>query len=56
MFKSNDFLPEGKDVIHTHFGRIEDLRKDNSTNQNNDQLGYTDAEVCRYKTLITVFC
>lgn len=41
----DDFLPQGKDVIHTHFGRIEDLRKDNSTNQNNDQLGYTDAEV-----------
>lgn len=25
----------------THFGRIEDLRPDNTTNQNTDQLGYT---------------
>lgn len=25
----------------THFGRIEDLRPDNTTNANNDQLGYT---------------
>ncbi len=31
--------------IGTHFGRIEDLRTDNTTNQNNDQLGYTDAPV-----------
>ncbi|KAJ3098797.1 hypothetical protein HDU97_003713 [Phlyctochytrium planicorne] len=41
----NDFLPAGKDVIHTHFGRIEDLRTDNTTNSNTDQLGYTDAAV-----------
>ena len=32
-------------VIPTHFGRIEDLRTDNTTNQNTDQLGYTDAAV-----------
>ena len=32
-------------VIETHFGRIEDLRTDNTTNQNTDQLGYTDAPV-----------
>jgi len=35
----------GLRVIGTHFGRIEDLRTDNSTNANNDQLGYTDAPV-----------
>eukprot|EP01087_Luapelamoeba_hula_P024559 TRINITY_DN9400_c1_g1_i2.p1 TRINITY_DN9400_c1_g1~~TRINITY_DN9400_c1_g1_i2.p1 ORF type:complete len:223 (-),score=41.39 TRINITY_DN9400_c1_g1_i2:53-721(-) len=40
-----DFLPAGKDVYHTHFGRIEDLRTDNTTNVNTDQLGYTDAAV-----------
>ncbi len=32
-------------VVPTHFGRIEDLRTDNTTNQNTDQLGYTDAPV-----------
>ncbi|KAI8852203.1 hypothetical protein BC829DRAFT_414766 [Chytridium lagenaria] len=41
----NDFLPQGKSVIPTHFGRIEDLRTDNTTNENTDQLGYTDAPV-----------
>ena len=35
----------GLRVISTHFGRIEDLRTDNTTNQNTDQLGYTDAPV-----------
>lgn len=35
----------GLSVIPTHFGRIEDLRTDNTTNQNTDQLGYTDAPV-----------
>lgn len=35
----------GLRVISTHFGRIEDLRTDNTTNQNIDQLGYTDAPV-----------
>jgi alpha-ketoglutarate-dependent taurine dioxygenase/tRNA1(Val) A37 N6-methylase TrmN6 len=29
----------------THFGHIEDLRTDNTTNKNTDQLGYTDAAV-----------
>ncbi len=29
----------------SHFGRLEDLRTDNQTNQNTDQLGYTDAAV-----------
>ena len=32
-------------MIGTHFGRIEDLRTDNSTNTNTDQLGYTDAPI-----------
>lgn len=32
-------------VVPTHFGRIEDLRTDNTTNANTDQLGYTDAAV-----------
>lgn len=32
-------------IFGSHFGRIEDLRTDNTTNQNNDQLGYTDAPV-----------
>ena len=32
-------------VIGTHFGRIEDLRTDNTTNQNTDQLGYTDSAI-----------
>ncbi|KAJ3219476.1 hypothetical protein HDU67_000888 [Dinochytrium kinnereticum] len=42
----HDFLPPGKDVIHTHFGRIEDLMPSkNTTNQNTDQLGYTGSEV-----------
>ena len=31
--------------ISTHFGRIEDLRTDNTTNANTDQLGYTDAAI-----------
>lgn len=40
-----DLLPEGKEVVSTHFGRIEDLRTDNTTNVNTDQLGYTNAGV-----------
>lgn len=39
------FAAHGLRVIATHFGRIEDLRTDNSTNQNTDQLGYTDAAI-----------
>jgi gamma-butyrobetaine dioxygenase/trimethyllysine dioxygenase len=35
----------GMRVVETHFGRIEDLRTDNTTNKNTDQLGYTDAPV-----------
>lgn len=35
----------GLQIIGTHFGRIEDLRTDNTTNTNTDQLGYTDAEI-----------
>jgi alpha-ketoglutarate-dependent taurine dioxygenase len=31
--------------VATHFGRIEDLRTDNTTNANTDQLGYTDAAI-----------
>lgn len=39
------FAGAGLRVIGTHFGRIEDLRVDNTTNANTDQLGYTDAPV-----------
>ena len=39
------FLAAGLTVRETHFGRIEDLRPDNTTNANNDQLGYTDAPI-----------
>ncbi|MFP2905602.1 TauD/TfdA family dioxygenase [Pyxidicoccus sp. 3LFB2] len=39
------FSREGLSVIETHFGRIEDLRTDNTTNQNTDQLGYTDSAI-----------
>lgn len=39
------FAATGLEVIGTHFGRIEDLRTDNTTNDNTDQLGYTDAAV-----------
>lgn len=35
----------GLSVRTTHFGRIEDLRTDNTTNANTDQLGYTDATI-----------
>lgn len=35
----------GLTIIGTHFGRIEDLRVDNTTNDNTDQLGYTDAGI-----------
>lgn len=35
----------GGNVIETHFGRIEDLKTNNTTNKNNDQLGYTNSEV-----------
>ncbi|CAF3753383.1 unnamed protein product [Rotaria socialis] len=40
-----DFLPCGASVVETHFGRIEDLRTDNITNEHTDQLGYTDAAI-----------
>jgi len=39
------FERQGLGVIETHFGRIEDLRPDNTTNQNTDQLGYTSAGI-----------
>ncbi len=39
------FEAAGLRVISTHFGRIEDLRTDNTTNENTDQLGYTDAAI-----------
>jgi alpha-ketoglutarate-dependent taurine dioxygenase len=39
------FSNAGLRVIETHFGRVEDLRTDNSTNKNTDQLGYTDAAI-----------
>lgn len=38
-------LGAGLALVGTHFGRIEDLRTDNTTNQNTDQLGYTDAAI-----------
>lgn len=39
------FAKAGLVLVDTHFGRIEDLRVDNTTNQNTDQLGYTDAGI-----------
>jgi gamma-butyrobetaine dioxygenase len=36
---------QGLHIRGTHFGRIEDLRTDNTTNQNTDQLGYTNAAI-----------
>jgi gamma-butyrobetaine dioxygenase/trimethyllysine dioxygenase len=36
---------QGLAVRETHFGRVEDLRPDNTTNANTDQLGYTDAPI-----------
>src|SRR5688572_19102182 len=39
------FAACGLRVIGTHFGRVEDLRTDNTTNANTDQLGYTDAPI-----------
>jgi gamma-butyrobetaine dioxygenase/trimethyllysine dioxygenase len=38
-------VDHGLRVIDTHFGHIEDLRTDNTTNTNTDQLGYTDAQI-----------
>jgi len=39
------FADRGLAIRATHFGRIEDLRTDNTTNKNTDQLGYTDYPV-----------
>lgn len=39
------FAGAGLEIVGTHFGRIEDLRTDNTTNQNTDQLGYTNAGI-----------
>jgi len=39
------FAERGFAVRSTHFGYIEDLKTDNTTNDNTDQLGYTDAAV-----------
>jgi alpha-ketoglutarate-dependent taurine dioxygenase len=39
------FERAGQRVIGTHFGRIEDLRPDNTTNKNTDQLGYTTSRI-----------
>lgn len=39
------FAAGGLSIVGTHFGRVEDLRTDNTTNQNTDQLGYTDAGI-----------
>jgi hypothetical protein len=35
----------GGKVIESHFGRIEDLKTNNTTNKNTDQLGYTNSAV-----------
>lgn len=39
------FEGTGLKVRETHFGRIEDLKTDNTTNKNTDQLGYTNSAV-----------
>ena len=39
------FEAQNLKVRETHFGRIEDLRTDNTTNKNTDQLGYTNSGV-----------
>jgi len=39
------FTGAGLRVVDTHFGHIEDLRTDNTTNANTDQLGYTDSAI-----------
>ena len=39
------FAAAGLNVTGTHFGRIEDLRPDNTTGSNTDQLGYTDSAI-----------
>jgi len=39
------FESRGLSTITTHFGRVEDLRPDNTTNTNTDQLGYTHAGI-----------
>jgi gamma-butyrobetaine dioxygenase len=39
------FGAAGLGLVGTHFGLVEDLRTDNTTNQNTDQLGYTDAGI-----------
>lgn len=39
------FARVGLQTRSTHFGRIEDLRTDNVTNANTDQLGYTDSGI-----------
>ncbi len=39
------FADTGLFIRGSHFGRIEDLRTDNTTNKNSDQLGYTDYPV-----------
>jgi gamma-butyrobetaine dioxygenase len=44
-FLISAFEAIGLRVVGTHFGRIEDLRTDNTTNHNTDQLGYTDAPI-----------
>lgn len=41
----DDFAAQGLVPVETHFGRIEDLRTDNTTNKNTDQLGYTNAAI-----------
>jgi hypothetical protein len=45
MFPSSAHSAGSWKVVPTHFGRIEDLRTDNTTNKNTDQLGYTNAAV-----------
>lgn len=42
---ADQLAARGYSITTTHFGRIEDLRTDNTTNANTDQLGYTDAAI-----------
>ena len=39
------YVEQARKRLLSHFGDIEDLRTDNTTNKNNDQLGYTNAAV-----------
>lgn len=40
-----DMSEQGLSLMPSHFGRYEDLKQNNTTNKNTDQLGYTNAGV-----------